>query len=99
MGALTILKKRKNRLFPPAGETRGVGKSTALALSFISQAILKPNDWIVVIDHVDRPELNKALMFMCRELVRDMELKFFAYEYSRASGRARIRCDIFEVAP
>lgn len=96
MGALTSLKKRKNRLFPPAGENRGVGKSTALALTYIAQAISNPNQWIVVIDHIDRPDLNKTLMFMCHELVNDMELKFFAYEFSRASGRARIRCDIFE---
>lgn len=84
-----------NKLFPQAGMLRGTGKSTALALNALSRAILTPNTWVEIRDHVDTPRLNQALMFMCKELANELELKHFRYEYRGSTGSARIRCDIF----
>lgn len=84
-----------NKLYPQAGTERGTGRSTALALAYISQAILRPNTWIVVKDHIDTYQTNKNLLLMCKALVTDMYLKFFTFEYSPMLGQARIRCDIF----
>lgn len=88
-------KTKVNRLFPEAGLTRGVGTSTAQALSYISMAIAASNEWIQIIDHHGTPGANKALMFLCKSIVHDLDLKYFSFEYLQSSGAARIRCDIF----
>lgn len=84
-----------NKLFPQAGMRRGIGRSTALALNALSRAILTPNTWVEIQDHENTPRLNQALMFMCKELANELELKHFRYEYRGSTGTARIRCDIF----
>lgn len=88
-------KTRTNRLFSVAGPDRGVGISTGLALTLIGKAILHPNEWHDVVDHHNTAAANKALLFMIRTMVKELELKFFVIEYSSVSGKARIRCDIF----
>lgn len=87
--------KSVNRLYPQIPTGRGTGLSTGIALDRISRAILNPNTWIVVIDHIDSPRTNQNLLLMCKALVKDMGLEFFTYEYQRSTGQARIRCDIF----
>lgn len=84
-----------NKLYPEAGSGRGIGRSTGIALGYISRAILRPNTWIVVIDHIDTPRTNKALLMTCIVLVKEMNLTFFTFEYKHTTGQARIRCDIF----
>ena len=54
---------------------RQTGKSTALALKYISLAISQPDKWIQIRDHIGTRASNRHLFAMTREIVYKLELK------------------------
>lgn len=70
------------------------GRSTALALKFISQAILNPNTHIKVYDHLpnQRKKDTDRMIKTCLQLAQKLELKYF----SGNKQNGTIICEIFE---
>lgn len=83
-----------NRVIGYYDTDRMSGRSTALALKFISQAILIPNTPIKVYDHLPN-QLKKdtdRMIKTCLQLAQKLELKYFSG--NKQSGT--IICEIFE---
>ncbi len=73
-----------------SGEGRCEGKSTALALNFIAQAISNEGMWISVVDHCGTRVANRYLFNEVRRIVALLELVGFEY---RADNM--FRCCLF----
>lgn len=85
--------KRSN----PQAIGRNVGKSTALALLYIGQAINEPNTWHTIQDH--HPRGNDELLRIIQDSVLHLRLKFFHYRRRTSNNSYQIRCDIFANDP
>lgn len=62
-------------------KNRRIGKSTGLALGFISQALLKPNTQIKVYDHFNSESIQtkRYMLQNIQKLVQDLNLKWFVF--------------------
>lgn len=87
---------RINKLYPDAPEGRCTGRSTAMALLHIAQAIQSPNCWHTIFDHISKFEKNLELLYTIRKMVEQLNLQFFSYSINASSGRIQIRFSIFE---
>jgi hypothetical protein len=76
----------------PANRMRGT--STALALRYTSEAILKPNTVIVVKDHVDLPEFNARLLRSIKWVVVRLRLIGFEVGFDQMLGKHFVRCNL-----
>lgn len=75
-------------------ESRMRGVSTALAIGYVSQAILQPNTKIVVRDHVDIPQCNKRLLKSIEWVVKRLSLLGFEVGYDAMLARDFVRCNM-----
>lgn len=64
-------------------EARRTGRTTALALGYISQAIRKPHQWIDVRDHEDTRCQHESLTRLCTEMIWKLGLEHFIAQGSR----------------
>jgi hypothetical protein len=74
---------RVNKLMnkPDACHCRGrrTGKSTAIALRILAEAIDNPNKWVPVVDHHDKRSSHMALLDKVQKLSCKLDLKFMIF--------------------
>jgi hypothetical protein len=59
---------------------RGTGRSTALALEFIAQAIRSPGEWVVPCDHCGTRQGDLHMARVCRGMVLALKLDKFEFK-------------------
>ena len=70
---------------------RCTGRTTAIALKTIAEAIRRYGHEIPVIDHIDKPRCHEYLFNTIRSLISQLNLKGFTLNHRTMT----IRCDIF----
>lgn len=66
---------------------RATGRTTGIALGFMSKAIKEPGHWIMLEDHVDSFEARRILLRKVQEIVERLGLDWFQF----SSNPPRIR--------
>lgn len=69
-------------------QLRRSGKSTARALSYVSEAIKKPGEWIDVSDHFPGRQADLHLFSMISDIVQQLGLIDFEFNSSRMQMRS-----------
>lgn len=87
-----LISDEMRRAYPSVSEHRSSGRSTAMALRYISEALLSPNTPIRVRDHHDNLHADKYLLVRCQDIVEKMGLQFFAFSKEHRT----IQCNLFE---
>lgn len=62
---------------------RNTGRSTALALEYISKAMQNKNNWIVIKDHHDSKFTNHLLKLKIKDFIKKLELTNFRFENNK----------------
>lgn len=73
-------------------EERRSGKSTALALKYLSEAISNPNELIEVKDHFDNPVAHECCGELIKEIIKKLQLEDITVStLTDLSGKKSIR--------
>ena len=81
----------------PINEARRSGRSTALALHFISKAMLTPGLVVQIVDHYDNTQVHQMLGMYIAKSIQDLKLEHFCVDYKKL--KPTITYEVFRIVP
>ncbi len=73
--------------------SRRIGASTGLALKYISEALLNPDEEIKIYDHAPTHKAKYILLDTIKDIINELELKNFTF---RIASQPTIKFEIYE---